>query len=329
MIDAIASSPVLRIAALLALFLLVVLGARMVARFVTDRAVIRQRLSEASGGDYLVVPGGGQANLREEENNRRWARMTAAIEKAGIPLTDESNDALRGRLAMAGFPGTSAVPTFTIVRILLLFAFPGLFLAVVASGSHRPSVLVLYFLSSLLAVIGMYLPNLWLNLRVADRVREIIEGFPDCLDLMLICVEAGLGMEAAFDRVGREIVRSHPRLAELLSSATLEMRAGASREQALRGMAQRSHVEEIRAFATLLIQSDKLGTSIGTTLRVYATEMREKRRMRAEEKAHRLPVLLSIPLVTCMLPTMIGVLMLPAAIGIVKALVPILKGGAQ
>ena len=115
---------------------------------------------------------------------------------------------------------------------------------------------------------------------------------------------------------------SHPLVAQMLGNVVLELRAGRAREDALRAMAERVEVDEIRSFAMLLIQSDKLGSSIGRTLRVYAAEMREKRRLRAEEKAHRLPVLLSIPLVTCMLPVMIGVLMLPAAIRVIRDLVP-------
>jgi tight adherence protein C len=144
---------------------------------------------------------------------------------------------------------------------------------------------------------------------------------------MLVCVEAGLGMEAAFDRVGREMLHSHPLVAQMLSVVTLELRAGSTREEALRNMANRTQVTEIRSFATLLIQSDKLGSSIGETLRVYASEMREKRRMRAEEKAHRLPVLLSVPLVACMLPVMIGVLMLPAIIRVLRTMLPAMSGG--
>jgi tight adherence protein C len=120
---------------------------------------------------------------------------------------------------------------------------------------------------------------------------------------------------------------SHPLVAEMLSIVTLELRAGSTREEALRNMATRTQVTEIRSFATLLIQSDKLGSSIGETLRVYASEMREKRRMRAEEKAHRLPVLLSVPLVACMLPVMIGVLMLPAIIRLVREMLPAMSGG--
>lgn len=195
-------------------------------------------------------------------------------------------------------------------------------------ASGQPvSLLRLYLIGGALALAGLYLPNLLVTAKADRRREEITNGFPDCLDLMLVCVEAGLGLESAMDRVGREMVSSHPLVAELLSTATLQLRAGARREEALRAMGESSGVDEIRSFATLLIQSDKLGTSIADTLRVYANEMREKRRMRAEEKAHRLPVLISIPLVVCMLPVMIGVLMLPGVVRVTRQLIPALGGG--
>ena len=133
---------------------------------------------------------------------------------------------------------------------------------------------------------------------------------------MLVCVEAGLGIDACFARVGQEIVNLHPRLAELFAKVSLELRAGRPRAEALKNMARRSGVQEIQSFATLVIQSDKLGASIGTALKIYAAEMRESRRMRAEEKAHRLPVLLSVPMVVFLLPVVVGSLALPAVIQI-------------
>jgi tight adherence protein C len=194
------------------------------------------------------------------------------------------------------------------------------------SGSS-PSVTKLYFSLIIAAAMGLYIPSLFIRVRADRRQQELVNGFPDALDLMLVCVEAGLGLEAAFARVGMEITTSHPRLAEQFGAVVLELRAGRSHEDALRRMADRAGADEIRAFATLLIQSTKLGSSIAQTLRTYASEMRERRRMRAEEKAHRLPVLISIPLVACMLPVMIGVLMLPAAIRVVRAVLPALQGG--
>jgi tight adherence protein C len=177
------------------------------------------------------------------------------------------------------------------------------------------------------AALGLYVPSLFIRAKADRRQQELTNAFPDALDLMLVCVEAGLGLEAAFSRVGMEMTSSHPLLAEQFGSVVLELRAGRSVDDALRRMADRAGADDIRAFATLLIQSTKLGSSISQTLRTYAAEMREKRRLRAEEKAHRLPVLISIPLVACMLPTMIGVLMLPAAIRVIRAVIPALQGG--
>jgi tight adherence protein C len=202
-----------------------------------------------------------------------------------------------------------------------------LVLVLFALGGSSPSMLKLYFSLVVAAAMGLYLPNIFVRARADRRRRDIINGFPDALDLMLVCVEAGLGLEAAFARVGMEMTTSHPRLAEQFGAVVLELRAGRSHDEALRRMADRSGADDIRAFATLLIQSTKLGSSIAQTLRIYSSDMREKRRMRAEEKAHRLPVLISIPLVACMLPTMIGVLMLPAVIRVVRAILPALHGG--
>jgi tight adherence protein C len=187
--------------------------------------------------------------------------------------------------------------------------------------------LKLYFTLVVAAALGLYLPAVFVRARADRRQQDIINGFPDALDLMLVCVEAGLGLEAAFSRVGMEMTTSHPLLSEQFGAVVLELRAGRSHEDALRRMADRAGADDIRAFATLLVQSTKLGSSISQTLRTYSSEMREKRRLRAEEKAHRLPVLISIPLVACMLPTMIGLLMLPAVIRVARNVLPALGGG--
>ncbi len=209
----------------------------------------------------------------------------------------------------------------------MVIALPLFYVVISYSQDVPPTFFKIYLYGSVLALLGLYLPNLYIQARADRRKEEIVNGFPDCLDLILVCVEAGLGIEAAMDRVGREMVHSHPLVAHLLSVAVLQLRAGATREEAYRRLADMSAVDEIRSFSTLLIQSDKLGTSISTTLRVYAAEMRERRRMRAEEKAHRLPVLISIPLVVFMLPTMIGVLMLPASVRMGREVFPLMAGG--
>jgi len=208
-----------------------------------------------------------------------------------------------------------------------VIGLPCLFVGLSLLAGAQLSFFKLYLFGSIAGLAGLYVPALLVRIRADRRKEEIVNGFPDSLDLILVCVEAGLGLEAALDRVGRELAESRPLIAGILTTAMLQLRAGASRETALRRMAETARVDEIRSFTTLLIQSDKLGTSIATTLRVYAAEMRERRRMRAEEKAHRIPVLISIPLVTCMLPVMIGVLMLPAAVRVVRQLIPAMTGG--
>jgi tight adherence protein C len=255
-----------------------------------------------------------------------WTRLIDKIEDGGLSLADTREDSLRAKMIAAGYTSPYASRWYTLIRIVTTLSFPTLVLTLALTSQNPPSLIKLYFMGAISALFGLYIPNVWVSARADRRRSQITNGFPDALDLLLVCIEAGLGMEAAFDRVGREMAISHPLISEMLAMIVLEMRAGRSREEALRRMADRAQVDEIKAFVTLLIQSDKLGSSIGMTLRIYSAEMREKRRMRAEEKAHRLPVLLSIPLVACMLPVMIGVLMLPAAIRVIRQLIPAMGG---
>ncbi|MBX7458995.1 type II secretion system F family protein [Qipengyuania sp. 1NDH17] len=270
---------------------------------------------------------GYSGSVLEEERESRWAQIAKSIESSGIKLTDINDDKLVKRLKAAGYRKASAPRVYTLVRVVMVFALPVFYLLVASASAEPPGPLQLYLFSALAAIFGFILPAVFVRAKADRRQNDIINGFPDALDLLLVCVEAGLGLEAAMERVGRELATTHPLVAELFSETTLMMRAGASREEAMRRMGETSAVDEIRSFATLMIQSDKLGTSIASTLRVYAAEMREARRMRAEEKAYRLPVLISIPLVACMLPTMIGVLVLPAAVRTIRDVLPALGGG--
>ncbi|WP_150293560.1 type II secretion system F family protein [Sphingobium estronivorans] len=323
MIDFISMTPLVRLVLLMVLFALVVGGTLILSRAWSRHSTIRNelRVISATGTSNALV-----GSLRGKRDDG-WSRLVDRIEQAGLSLADSKSTALREKLVAAGFESPAAPRVYNLIRLLLVIIFPLAFVGFSIMSGYQMSFGKLYLMGSLSALSGLYLPTLYVRAK-ADRRREaIVNGFPDSLDLMLVCVEAGLGLEAAIDRVGRELVFSHPLIAKLLTTTTLQLRAGASREKALRNMAQSAGVEEISAFATLLIQSDKLGTSIARTLRVYATEMREKRRLRAEEKAHRIPVLISVPLVACMLPVMIGVLMLPAAVRVVRTIVPAMHHG--
>lgn len=325
MIELAAQNQTIRLLILLVIFGFVAAVSLFLMSVANRRIAVRAQLEKLESMDVITATHG--ESLRSRDTASAWARMAEYVEKAGLNLTDTRSERLTALLKQAGYTSSSAPRIYTLVRLALIFLLPLGYIVLAYSGEDPPSFVKVYVIGSILALIGLYFPNLYVRAK-ADRRREaIINGFPDCLDLLLICVESGLGLEAAMDRVGREMAVSHPLVAELLSITTLQLRAGASREEAFRRMADASAVDEIRSFSTLIIQSDKLGTSIATTLRVYAAEMRERRQMRAEEKAHRLPVLISIPLVACMLPTMIGTLMLPAVILMVRRIFPLMAGG--
>lgn len=323
MIELIAQNASIRWLSLLVIFGLVVFLSSFGITAIGRRLAVRSELSAFAS---YVQTGGSTRSLRERNANDAWSRLAAAIEAAGLNLTDTKNERLSARLRMAGYDSPSAPRVFTLIRLVMIFALPLAYILASYMGGNPPSFLKLYLFGTGLALLGLYLPNVYVQAKADRRTEEIVNAFPDCLDLLLVCVESGLGLEAAMDRVGREMVTAHPLVARLLSVTVLQLRAGASREEAFRKMADEAGVEDIRSFTTLIIQSDKLGTSIAATLRVYAAEMREKRQMRAEEKAHRLPVLLSIPLVVCMLPTMIGTLMLPAVVMVVRKIFPMMMG---
>ena len=323
MLTLIATNTLVRILILLVLFALVVIGSLAAINTLNQRLAVR---GEARKLGLNALGVSVSAGLRSSQIDGAWSRMAAAIEKVGLNLSDTNAERLSQRMRAAGFESPSAPKVFTLVRLVMIFLVPLAYVLLAYSSGEPPSFVRLYLVGTALALLGLFLPALFVRARSDRRKEQITNGFPDCLDLMLICVESGLGFEAAMDRVGREMVISHPIVARLLSVTVLQLRAGASREEAFRKLADMSGVDEIRSFTTLIIQSDKLGTSIASTLRIYAEEMREKRRMRAEEKAHRLPVLISIPLVACMLPTMIGTLMLPAVVMVVRQIFPMMLG---
>ena len=323
MLDVVASTPSVRIAVLITVFALVVVLVWIALNVAGKRMTVRTELRDIAGVGAL----GASHETLTGRRETAWVKLVDQIERAGLNLTDTKSDVLREKLLAAGYESPAAPRLYTLLRLVLVIALPSILVLLSLSGGQQMSFFKLYIVGSLAALFGLYAPALFISAKASRRRDTMINEFPDCLDLMLVCVEAGLGLESALDRVAREMIGSHPMVSRLLASATMRLRAGASREEALRRMADDARVDEIRSFSTLLIQSDKLGTSISTTLRVYAAEMRERRKMRAEEKAHRLPVLISIPLVACMLPVMIGTLMLPAAIRVMRSLVPALAGG--
>jgi tight adherence protein C len=220
---------------------------------------------------------------------------------------------LRRRLIQAGVFDAHAVGYFFVARTALAV---GLGVAVFVLG---PMIIPLHGSSFWLSVIvggiaGYLAPSLYLDRRISARRSEHRSGFPDFMDLLVVCADSGLSMEAALDRVGRELGDSYPSLCTNLHMANLEIRAGRSMTEALEHLGDRLGLEEARSFATLIQQSAELGSSITDALRVYSDDMRHKRLSLAEEKAYSLPAKLAIPMMVCIFPVLFVVILLPVAV---------------
>jgi len=217
---------------------------------------------------------------------------------------------LRQRLLQAGFLDPRAVAFFFISRIAAALAFAGIGFVFVPMLIDGPDGMA-WMCAWIAGLVGYFLPNIVVSRRIAARQTEHRTGFPDFMDLLVVCADAGLSMEAALDRVGRELSDSYPSLSANIYMTTLEMRAGRTLSEALEHFGDRLGLEEARSFATLLQQSEELGSSLTEALRVYSDDMRHKRMSRAEEKAYSLPARLSVPLMVCIFPVILIVIMLP------------------
>lgn len=217
---------------------------------------------------------------------------------------------LRQRLLQAGFLDPRAVAFFFIARLAAAAVLGGvafMLSPMLLSGPDGTAWMVAW----VGGLLGYFGPNIYVNRRIAARQVEHRTGFPDFMDLLVVCADAGLSMEAALDRVGRELGDSYPSLSANVYMTTLEMRAGRTLSEALEHFGDRLGLEEARSFATLLQQSEELGSSLTEALRVYSDDMRHKRMSRAEEKAYSLPARLSVPLMVCIFPVILIVIMLP------------------
>lgn len=261
---------------------------------------------------------------------RAWSetavKIVGPLANLSTPEGDWAESPLRLRFLHAGLRRPDMRLLYFGSKTLLPVLFAGFaFAALAAAGAAEGLELLTVTLAAALA--GIYLPNALLSLRIRSRQREIFENFPDATDLMLVCVEAGLGLDAAMTRVASEMWRKSPATAEELHLAILELRAGSSREAALRNLALRTGVEQTLRFATMICQADRFGTSIGDSLRVFSEDLRYTRQVQAEERAAKIPVKMLVPLVLCIFPSVIGVVLGPAMISIVRTLVPLMGGG--
>jgi len=298
---------------------IVVAGLVLAALAIFSPVPLRERLHAFRGVPEEPVKRG------EGEWVERVARVAKPLTKLSLPEEGWERSPLRTKFINAGWRGSSAPTLYFAAKTALSLGIPAL-LALLLVGSMadaRNSFMLVLFFS---AAVGYYLPNIILSRTASRRQRDIFENIPDALDLMTVCVEAGLSMERALTKVAAEIDVKSVVLAQELQLVLMEMRAGFSKEKALRNFALRSGVEDVDTLVAMLIQAERFGTGMGDSLRVHADSLRHKRTLLAEEMAAKIGLKLLFPLIFCMFPSLILVLMGPAGIRIVKVVLPAMAG---
>ncbi len=277
-------------------------------------AMIRVRNSVKRRAADISTAGSRRAH--ENPRSLRYSSMKAAQKLLDYTAKNysESNEknvkTLRRQLIQAGFLDPRAPAFYFIARTVLAVGLAIAAFFVVPAIS--PNIKTLFWPAVCgVGLVGYFAPGFFVSRRITRRKNEHRAGFPDFMDLLVVCADAGLSMEAALDRVGRELAPSYPSLSANIHMATLELRAGRTLSDSLEHFGDRLGLEESRSFATLLQQSEELGSSMTDALRVYSDDMRHKRLSRAEEKAYSLPAKLSVPLVLCVFPVLVIVIMLP------------------
>ena len=273
------------------------------------REAVRRRAARVGIDDD--APGGRRA-LRSS-GVRAAQKLIDYANKHYSSVENKDIKVLRQRLMRAGVYDPRGPAIFFLARIVAAIVLAGaafLALPMLGFGGKTSS----WIMVATAALCGYLAPSFYLDRMINKKRLEHQSGFPDFMDLLVVCADAGLSMEAALDRVARELSDAFPSLAANIHMSNLEIRAGRTMTEALEHLAERLGLDEARSFATLIQQSDELGSSIGDALRVYSDDMRHKRLSRAEEKAYSLPAKLSIPMMVCIFPTLFIVILLPVIV---------------
>jgi len=306
-------------------FFAVMLASSAVFLYFNSKEALQTWRRRATGTSVVVESEAGPAGMIEQV----MSQLRALLEwfaRMNQPSNVEEARATRRQLINAGYRSVKASVFFIGAKLLLALVMACLMATIPAKVLGFPTISNLTFYYVVAAACGYYAPVLWLRRAIAARKDALQRAIPDALDLMVVCVEAGLGLDQAIGRVGEEVHRTHPELSDELNILALELRTGVSRQEALRNLAQRTDLEEVRNLVALLVQTDRFGTSIGQALRVHADSMRTTRRLKAEELAAKLPVKLLLPLIFFIFPSMFIVVLGPAGIKMIRVIFPAIAG---
>ena len=278
-----------------------------VMAFVRVRGAVKKRTSRIA--DDWEMESNPKRSLRYT-SLKAVSHLIEYTTKHYSETNDENMKALRRRLVQAGIYDPRGVAFFFLTRTALAVGLAAaVFIARPLTGSHGNT--FLWLMVIIAGIIGYVGPSMYIDKRIGARKVEHRSGFPDFMDLLVVCADSGLSMEAALERVGRELGDSYPSLSANIHMTCLETRAGRPLKDALERFGDRLALDEAQAFATLINQSIDLGSSITDALRVYSDDMRHKRLSRAEEKAYALPAKLTIPMMVCIFPVLFVVILLP------------------
>ncbi|MBU3260316.1 type II secretion system F family protein [Roseovarius sp. PS-C2] len=287
----------------------------MIPALIKDSKDPLEKLKRDQRGQSLNQSDKGP-RLRTNQRNQKLDKYANFLE----PQDDKQFSQIKLTLVQAGYRGRDAVRYFYFAQLALALGLLILgvlyYLLFVAGEESSAKDAVLYILGP--AGVGYMLPKYWVTKRQQQRQEEISDGFPDSLDMMLTCVEAGQSLDQSIIRVANEIAVSYPALAEEYEIVAHQIKAGRDKPSVLNEMAERCGVQDISSFVTVLVQSQTFGTSIADALRVYAGEMRDKRVMRAEEKANKLPTKMTLATMMLTVPPLLIILVGPSVLGIME-----------
>lgn len=313
----------MQIVILILIFLAVTGLAMSVTLWFSRDPALRQRLNQ------LVNPEskGEKSLIAGSEWQAKVIKAVGPMAKLSTPKVGWDESSLRVRFMQAGLREAAWPAIYFAAKTVLALLWPGLFVLYQGVSAMQMTATNTILVLVLLAALGYYLPNVLLANLIKHRKREVEDALPDALDMMLVCVEAGLGLDAAMNRAAGEIGLRSQSMADELSLVALELRMGVKRDHALRNMALRTGVDDVASFVAMLVQSDRFGTNVADALRIEAETMRTHRRLRAEERAAKIPLKLLFPLIFFIFPSLLLVLMGPAFISIYRVLLPTMSGG--
>ncbi|MCB2116685.1 MAG: type II secretion system F family protein [Rhodobacteraceae bacterium] len=300
------------------LFLVAVLGIALVAFALPT--IMKRRADPLDKLRDTARPGADGAKGGKQKTERKALRQSRGTDKLDKfatflePKTVEEMSTARLKMTRAGYRTKNAVRMFHAIQFILgiVFLLVGVIYAIVASATSEISTTKLILAIIIPGAVGYYLPKYWVERRIQTRQAAIQNGFPDALDMLLVCVEAGQSLDQGIIRVSKELKTGYPALAEEFEIVAQEVKAGKDKTSVLRAFSERTGVPDIASFVTVMIQSQQFGTSLADALRVYAGEMRDKRVMRAEEAANKLPTKMTLGTMMFTVPPLLIILVGPS-----------------